>query len=969
MDHAFQDKWLACIDDIVFQTDRHLTLLFLNAAWKKYTGYAIESSLGKSLLSFLYSSFNQPDQITYALLNRNPQLVLLRHADDTKALYQITIYGEQSSDLLYGVITHQSHYHTSMLNSIRDGVILMDTGGSILSYSQKAETILGYTKEEVLGNSLAKFFSTEDSPALDNLLEEVMQEHVRQFEFCAMHKNGEQIWLDTILSSIYNASGEAVGFLAVVNDVTRKKQIEIKLRKSEELKSAIINALPDLLFVVDKEGVYLEVYAKDENELARPKDELLGKNISEVLPAEVADAIKKSIALNEIHTLEYQLVLHGTMYWFEARTFKSGEDQAIIMVRNKNDEKVASQKLKESEEQYRLLADNAMDIIILTSTDRKIHYASPSLFKVLNIKSTELLQAEIFDHVHPDDRQFVIDSFYQQKKEDYESTLVFRIKNKAGEYIWLHSKSSFIEYDPETQTGKLLTVLRDITEHKKIEISLRESEERYRLIAENATDVITIFDPEVNYVYLSPSVQKILGYTAEEMLQKNVKDIMTLVSYQHALEAHRNRKDPDEIIHTETEYIRKDGTLVWGENTTSTLRDSKGQIIGYLVTTRDIDGRKKAEMALKDNEQKLKEAQKIAKMGSYEHNIETGKSIWSDEMYNLAGVEPTTSINLDFWVQLIHPEDREHVRNHFFANINTHQEVSDDFRIVRPDGKILHVFNVYKLIRNRVGNPVKTVGILQDITDRKKAEERIERQNRELLKLNHELDNLIYSSSHDLRSPLSSALGLLTITQMEKDPQKKEEYLKLMEKSLQRLDNFTRDILDLYKNARSVPELERVDIHQIIKEILEESQFLEDSDKIEKIVNIKQVAPFYSESKRLKIIFSNLISNAIRYHNLNQPHPMIEISGIIDDKQAIIYVKDNGQGIDELHIDKIFDMFYRAHQQKKGSGLGLYLVKETSEKLKGTVNVSSVYGEGTTFTLKLPNLKSNYDVSSSFPSI
>ncbi len=626
---------------------------------------------------------------------------------------------------------------------------------------------------------------------------------------------------------------------------------------------------------------------------------------------------------------------------------------------SENNHKISWQNgLEASGERYQLLADNALDIVTLFSTDGTFYYISPSVTKILGYTTEEYAKFNSYENAHPEDRQRLMTSLEEIKTAQDQHVITFRIKNKQGSYVWLEGRSRLIEYDAAKDTGIILSMSRDVSAQKWTEISLRESEYKYRLLAENVSDVITLFNVEAKYVYVSPSVERFLGYTSEEMLQKMPRDVMRQPYLDQAFAAHRNRQDADEIISTETEYIRKDGTTLWGENTTSTLRDEEGNIMGYLVTTRNIDKRKKAEQALKYSEETLKEAQKIASIGSYEYDLISRKITWSDELYHILGMDKSFTPNEVALENLVHPADKKRVVSSFFKSIDQTRSLQQDYRIVRPDGRVIHVLGINRIISNEEGKPVKAIGIIQDITGRKRAENRIEKQNEELRKLNQELDQLIYSSSHDLRSPLASALGLLAVIQIEKDEAVKENYLKLMEKSLQRLDNFTRDILDLYKNARSAPDIEPVDVQKIVEDILEGHKFMEGANQIEKTISISQPATFYSEKRRLGIIFSNLISNAIRYHNFNQTQPFIEISGTIDKDRAVLYIKDNGQGIQKEHIDKVFDMFYRAHHEKKGSGLGLYLVRETVEKLRGNIQITSEYEKGTIFTLTLPNLAS-----------
>jgi len=229
--------------------------------------------------------------------------------------------------------------------------------------------------------------------------------------------------------------------------------------------------------------------------------------------------------------------------------------------------------------------------------------------------------------------------------------------------------------------------------------------------------------------------------------------------------------------------------------------------------------------------------------------------------------------------------------------------------------------------------------------------------NQNLKKTNSELDSFVYKASHDLRSPLVSLLGLIEISKNEKDFDKVKQYLLLKERSVKKLDALILDILDLSKNARLPVEATKIDFELLINEIFNNYNYLEDFNKIERKVNIERNGVFFSDVRRLNIIMNNLISNSIRYADIGKPNPYIDVQITIYPTHAFIHVKDNGQGIKEEHIKKIYNMYFRANERNTGSGLGLYIVKETLEKLKGSVEMSSEYMNWTEFQLMVPNMK------------
>jgi len=251
----------------------------------------------------------------------------------------------------------------------------------------------------------------------------------------------------------------------------------------------------------------------------------------------------------------------------------------------------------------------------------------------------------------------------------------------------------------------------------------------------------------------------------------------------------------------------------------------------------------------------------------------------------------------------------------------------------------------------------RTKELNDEIQVRKQIEEKINISNAQLRKANIELDNFVYSVSHDLRAPIASVLGLVNLARQEEDAENMLKYVEMIGLSAQQQDCFIKDILDLSRNARLEVAHEEIKFENMINEIFDQLKYSGGDKKVIKEVNVDQKYPFKSDNKRLKVIFNNLISNAIRYSNGHDP--VIQIGIHIDDGTAKISINDNGKGIPEEHLDKVFKMFYRATDDNAGSGLGLYIVKETVEKLRGNVSLQSEESVGTTVSLEIPNLNSN----------
>lgn len=231
--------------------------------------------------------------------------------------------------------------------------------------------------------------------------------------------------------------------------------------------------------------------------------------------------------------------------------------------------------------------------------------------------------------------------------------------------------------------------------------------------------------------------------------------------------------------------------------------------------------------------------------------------------------------------------------------------------------------------------------------------------NTELKKLNEEMDRFVYSTSHDLRAPLLSILGLLNIIEKENNQYDLKGYLKLLRDSTIKLDRFISDIIDYSRNTRLEVEHKEVNFTDIIDDCFKHHNYMPGCSTLLKVIKIDEQVKLYSDETRLTILFNNLISNTIKYQKPDIDDSFVKIEATITPKELHVKIADNGIGIEEQYLKNIFDMFYRASPEAKGSGLGLYIVKETLEKLKGSIQVKSIYNEGTTFTLVIPNMIQN----------
>ncbi len=231
----------------------------------------------------------------------------------------------------------------------------------------------------------------------------------------------------------------------------------------------------------------------------------------------------------------------------------------------------------------------------------------------------------------------------------------------------------------------------------------------------------------------------------------------------------------------------------------------------------------------------------------------------------------------------------------------------------------------------------------------------IEKQ-KELEKAYNELDKFVYSASHDLRSPLMSILGIIKLARIEQDQSATDQYFNMIEDSVNRLDEFIKNIISYYKNNRIENDITAIDIRLLSEEIIEANRYQELAKNIKFELDVQQPVSFRSDILKLKIIFNNLVSNAIKYQVATKADKKLWIHILVTREGARIEIGDNGIGIAITEQENIFKMFFRATSHNFGSGIGLYIVKDAVSRLNGKIYVDSEVGRGTIFRIDLPNI-------------
>ncbi|MGD9116805.1 MAG: PAS domain S-box protein [Dehalococcoidia bacterium] len=336
---------------------------------------------------------------------------------------------------------------------------------------------------------------------------------------------------------------------------------------------------------------------------------------------------------------------------------------------------------------------------------------------------------------HPDDLKIsdrLLDEHFAGKSDYYECEV--RIKHKNGEWVWVLDRGKVVERDEEGKPVRMTGTHLDITERHKADEALRESNQRFADIAENALEWIWEVDAEGKYTYSSPVVEEILGYKPKEMLGKHFYDLFLPDEREElkksALAAFAKKQPFRQFLNRN---VRKDGKVVWLSTSGAPIVDEAGKLIGYRGADVDITESKEAEEKLQRSEANLAEAQRVAHIGSWEMDVASGALHWSDEVYRIYGMEPQQAgVSYDTFKERIHPEDRDVVDKAYTDSVENKTPYRVTHRIVLEDGTVRYVDERGETFYDDQGEPYRSLGTVQDITERKLAEEALEESEKRL---------------------------------------------------------------------------------------------------------------------------------------------------------------------------------------------------------------------------------------------
>ncbi len=819
-----------------------------------------------------------------------------------------------------------------------------------------------YTLTKVnVDNSEETFFSNVKNPSADSYSTTVAMPN-GEWKLYIYTKKGQPfnpvIFFASFGLFISILSGIIAWYLAMqpkrLNRLVDKKSKE--LIENEQKYRILLDQASDGIFVLDKKFNFVDVNIKFCELFNSPKETFIGKSIIEIIAPEDIKSkplnYRRVLYGETVRKLRKAVRPDGSTFLIESSVKLMPNNLIQGIVQDVTEREKNSQLLKENELKYRELTERVSDAFIAFDLDWNFTYISAKAKKFIPKYTTNIIGQNIWEifpnlkntHLHNN-------ALSTLKTQTVITNVRFsKVLNKWIEYRLYPSENGVTAYFSDITTIK---IAKDQVKaaHLKMESAIRIGKIGYWSweikpdIMEWSDRMYTIYGLDKN---TDLNITTATNCIHPEDRQAHI-DLINLKI---------KNKDSSPLTYR---ILHKDNSVRHVAVELELIENEKKEIYKLEGTVIDITESIKTQEELKESQEKFYKSFHSNLIGKV---IIDENRVFLEANKTIAILLNTTRENLiskniieaDV-IEFKSPKEiekkevlwRKLIENGFIQD----EEIS--FRL--KNGKEIPALVSAEPLKIK-GKRNFLISII-DNTKRKEAETLLEAQNLELIKTNSELDRFVYSASHELRAPLTSIMGLLNLILREKHEDDLVFKLSMMKQSVKRLDDFIKDIVQYSQNKHLELNTEVINFKQMIQDSLDDLWYLENRKQIKLQTKIDDAYNFSSDKKRISIIFNNLISNAIKYHNIDQKKPTISIIVNTTLKGVSIEISDNGSGIPETHLTKIFDMFYRVSNKVMGTGIGLFVIKEIINKLNGTIEVKSQENTGTTFKIFIPHMISN----------
>jgi len=845
----------------------------------------------------------------------------------------------------------EGHYR-SLAKLSPVGIFRTDMGGDCTYVNERWCEIAGMSPEEAIGGGWAKAVHPDDRERVcDEWYQSVREQRPFRLEYRFRCPDGAVTWVQGRATGEKDIDGHIVGYVGTTSDITELKRAEQTLREREATLASVFRAAP-VGIGLERDRVLARVNDTICQMLGYSRDELLGQHAVMFYPTE--DHYERVRQENRPQILERGAAIVETRWKrkdgriidvllsttvLDPADFAKGVTFTALDI---TERKAAEEAIRESEEKFRTLAEQSPNMIFINKKGR-IVYANRKCEEIMGYTREEFYRPD-FDFralVAPESADVIRESFTRHLQghevEPYEYCLI----SKAGERIEAINASKLIQYERETA---ILGIVTNITEHKRAERELRESQERFRILFESAPDAIYVMDLEGRFVDGNKAAEEMVGFAKADLIGKSLAESGLLSAEDLSKAAVNLRKTAAGQSPLPTEYTirRKSGSLIAVEIRTFPVRIG-GNILS-LGIARDVTARKHAEEAIRASEKKFRSIFETAANLITSINEQGIIVDCNDRVREFLGYEKEEILGRPM-ARIIHPDCLDKAQDALKEILIRGFSYNKEYRMVRKDGSLIDVSINSSAIEDEHGKYTRTLCIIDDITERKQAQQRLLDDREQLKSLASQLSLTEERERRRLATVLHDHIGQsLVFSKIKLDQMRKSgsageltEALKDVSRCLERVIQDTRTLtFDL-----SDPILYELGLEAAVAEWLTEQ--VQEKHGIEtEFQDDGQAKPLDEDIRALlfrnvREVLINIIKHAQARH--------VKVAVGKADKSICVSVEDDGVGFDPVEV---------AATAVKKAEFGLFSIRERLEQLGGRVEIESKPGRGTKVTMIAP---------------
>ncbi|MDP2423142.1 MAG: PAS domain S-box protein, partial [Bacteroidales bacterium] len=856
--------------------------------------------------------------------------------------------------------------YRGLFNSVSEAIYVQDSSGHFLDVNQGAVMMYGYPKEFLIGKTpeLVSAPGKNDLEAVGKAIQEAFKGKPQQFEFWGLRSNGE-IFPKEIRLTKGTYFGKEVIF-ALARDITNRKKAEEEIRDSEQRHRDIFTYAPVGIYQTTKEGDFITLNDRLVEILGYESvEDLKQRNMAKDIyydEEERRTLITKYKPIGDVQNVEVRWKKKdGTPVWIglSVHTVKDTSNITLYFegfVQDITERKQADREIRREKAFSANIVATVPESLLVVGRDLTIKSTNRAFNELFQTEPEKVMGSKIADMLGGDKDGKLsarLAGLFRtgDTLEDFE--LHYQSEKLGDRILNITVRGMIIAEEEEEEEEEVLVVMQDITERKRAEEALLESENKFRTIIEEAVEIVFITDNQGYFTYVNPAGLKSSGYSMEELTKLKYTDLIEPEYKQKVVRNYlRQYKQRMSLSNTEYPFRTKSGVIKWF-NQNAQLIIENDEFKGFYVIARDVTERHLAEEAQRKSRQEL--------LNFFEDDISAdffstpdGKLLLCNKTFlKLFGFN-TKEEALACPIANLYPNISE--REKFVELIRKDKKVENyEIAFLSIDGRIINTLVNATGEFDDAGELIRIRGYILDITERKKlfnelikAKERAEESDR--LK-----SAFLANMSHEIRTPMNGILGFAELLKEPKlSGEEQQEYISVIQKSGNRMLNIINDIVNISKVEAGLVEV--IVSETNINEQLEYIYTFFEPEVAQKGIHFlhktklaAKDAIIQTDREKIYSILTNLVKNAIKFTTKGT----IELGCQRKGDYLQFFVKDTGTGIPKAQEDIIFDRFRQGSESLtrnyEGAGLGLSISKAFVEMLGGKIWVESVVGTGSTF--------------------